>query len=97
MPIPKKRAIAPPQKATSTPKITLEGTDIVVLDGKATVTVHCDLKLSKNYQSGGASCGFTFVTAAEDAERSAKAAFARVKDIVSQQMSKISDAVEDMA
>lgn len=101
MPLPKKPARKTPAVAPSSTsasnKILLEGTNIVVLDGKATITVHCDLKMSKNYQSGGASCGFTFVTTADAAEAAAATAFAKVREIVSQQMGKISDDVEDLA
>lgn len=96
-------AIKPPRKSKgstapspSKPLSLLGNTSIEVLDGKATITVSCDLKLSRNYQSGGASCGFSFVTTADEAETAADAALNRVKAIVTDHMRGISEAVEDL-
>lgn len=92
----KSKGIAPPTAKATDPLSLLGTTDIKVLDGKATVTVNCDLKLSRNYQSGGASCGFSFVTSAEEAESSADAALEHVRKLVIRHMKGVSEAVEDL-
>lgn len=84
------------EAAPGKPTIVLEGTDIEVLDGKATINVHCELKLSRDYKSGSSSIGMQFVTHADRAEHAAKAAFAKVKALVESEMGKISKAIDAM-
>ena len=109
MPLPNKRAVkkkAVPKKEPTPPSDyvptevppfdILESTDINVIGGVTEVSLHVELKMSRDYQSGGASMGFKFKTLPAEAATSAKKGMVLLKRAVVKEMQEISGMVGDL-